>query len=938
MPHSSARPRGSSTRSGLPLPSTVMPASPRTRSSGGKSGLSTDSSWPTSRSTETAKRSPSTSITTNGRGPGGARDGSPKSLARPYARTSSPITTSERASKPSPPRADRSYSVVSSTRCSGTPYSSPPTCTRSRFAMLTERGSSTTKVVPFPGTLRIDTLPPSDSNLLCTASRPTPRPDTSVASSRVETPGRKANSYAASSDSASAASCVIAALFTALRRSACASIPRPSSCTSTITLSRSRRAVSVSLPRAGLPAFSRVCGSSRPWSAALRTRCESGSPSASITVRSSSTSAPCTSSSMLLFSRCARSRTARGSRSVKDENGVSRALITRPCSSRAVRRRRSISASSGAAACSGRRLATSRSRAIPCMTSAAWSSSWSSASARTRTVGSGLSSSASTGAGVSSRRPGGGVSWPRMDACGGETTGGGGETGNPSSTGRAAGAMRTSTWSTSGSATSASRTSSVAVSVASSAVIRAPPFCCMSCAGVGSISRSVPIALSLRCTIRARAPGAAQVLASPTDTSSRGSDGSAAGITGGGGTGRTAVSAGSGSAWAALASRSTSVMVRSSSSFLSSLTISFTSASVAAKSRSTSARSIFPCLPLSRAIRFSAACAMSTIREKPRVAALPFTECMRRKIASHKGAAGGSCSSRTSSDWSVARCSDASATKRVRYLWEADGTGTLLAEHLLDHGEHVLPPERLHDEIGGAGLDRLHHQRFLAERAAHHHHRVGIELHDLAGGVDAALVGHHDVPGDQVGLQLAEEVDRLHAVVRFARDGEPRRREDVAQRVPHEQGVVDDQDALGHVSGLHQVVDGALKGVGVDHLHRALREFHRGTRRAERLGQRLAIARERFDARHLRHVQPDVPPRTLQHHHAPLRTGGARLEAHQRPQIHHAGDAALQVHHSQERRRSARHPGDGRHLRHPAHRPERQRVALTGVDADDGAH
>ena len=227
-------------------------------------------------------------------------------------------------------------------------------------------------------------------------------------------------------------------------------------------------------------------------------------------------------------------------------------------------------------------------------------------------------------------------------------TGGGGR-GRPSSTGRAAGAMRTSTCSTSGSATSASRTSSVAVSVASSAAIRAPPFCCMSCAGVGSISSSVPIALSLRWTISARAPGAAQVLERTTDTSRRGSDGSAVGITGGGGTGR-ALSAGSGSAWAALASRSTSVMVLSSSSFLSSLTISLTRASVAAKSRSTSARSIFPSFPLSRAIRFSAACAMSTMRVKPSVAALPFTECMRRKIASHSDAAGGSCSNRTSSD------------------------------------------------------------------------------------------------------------------------------------------------------------------------------------------------------------------------------------------------------------------------------------------------
>ena len=73
-------------------------------------------------------------------------------------------------------------------------------------------------------------------------------------------------------------------------------------------------------------------------------------------------------------------------------------------------------------------------------------------------------------------------------------------------------------------------------------------------------------------------------------------------------------------------------------------------------------------------MRFSAACAMSTMRVKPSVPALPFTECMRRKIESQSGAAGGSCSSRTNSDCRAARCSAASATKSVRYLWEAAGT------------------------------------------------------------------------------------------------------------------------------------------------------------------------------------------------------------------------------------------------------------------------
>ena len=109
------------------MPSTVVPARPLIRSSGGKSGFRTASSWPTSRSTLKAKVRPSTSSTANGRGPGGASDGRPNNFASEYARTSCPITASERASKPSPPRAERSYSVVTTTRAMGRPYISPPT-------------------------------------------------------------------------------------------------------------------------------------------------------------------------------------------------------------------------------------------------------------------------------------------------------------------------------------------------------------------------------------------------------------------------------------------------------------------------------------------------------------------------------------------------------------------------------------------------------------------------------------------------------------------------------------------------------------------------------------------------------------------------------------------------------------------------------------------
>src|SRR5438128_108007 len=191
---SSCSPRGSSTSSGRPFPRTVVPASPLIRSIGAKSGFSTASSWPTSRSTESAKVMPSTSSTANGRGPGGASDGSPNSFASEYARTSCPITASDLASNPSPPRAERSYSVVATTRLIGNPYSSPPTCTRRRFAMETLRGSSRVNREPFPGAERSPILPPRPSTAAFTASRPTPRPERSVASSRVERPGKNASS------------------------------------------------------------------------------------------------------------------------------------------------------------------------------------------------------------------------------------------------------------------------------------------------------------------------------------------------------------------------------------------------------------------------------------------------------------------------------------------------------------------------------------------------------------------------------------------------------------------------------------------------------------------------------------------------------------------------------------------------------------------------
>ena len=109
-----------------------------------------------------------------------------------------------------------------------------------------------------------------------------------------------------------------------------------------------------------------------------------------------------------------------------------------------------------------------------------------------------------------------------------------------------------------------------------------------------------------------------------------------------------------------------------------------------------------------------------------------------------------------------------------------------------------LGAERFDDEVGGAGLDRLHHQRLLAERRADDHDRLGVATDDLPRGLDAALVRHHDVHGREVRLQGPVLLDGLDAVRRLTHDLVPAGAEDVADHVPHEHRVVDDQHSLRH--------------------------------------------------------------------------------------------------------------------------------------------
>src|SRR5688572_19590637 len=110
--------------------------------------------------------------------------------------------------------------------------------------------------------------------------------------------------------------------------------------------------------------------------------------------------------------------------------------------------------------------------------------------------------------------------------------------------------------------------------------------------------------------------------------------------------------------------------------------------------------------------------------------------------------------------------------------------------------EHAGGLEWLDHEVLGTRLDGLHHQRLLPHRAAHQDLGVGIGLADLADGLDAAHVGHHDVHGDEIGLQLAVLVHRLHAGLGLTDHLEPGLGEDVADHRAHEDGVVADEDGV----------------------------------------------------------------------------------------------------------------------------------------------
>src|SRR3954465_7080887 len=123
--------------------------------------------------------------------------------------------------------------------------------------------------------------------------------------------------------------------------------------------------------------------------------------------------------------------------------------------------------------------------------------------------------------------------------------------------------------------------------------------------------------------------------------------------------------------------------------------------------------------------------------------------------------------------------------------------GETLGQRLADRLEHALGLERLDHEVARAELDRLEHLGLLAQRGAHDHAGARVELDDLLEGGEAVLLGHRDVEGGELGLELLEAGDRLIAVAGLPDHLVAALGQRVADHLPHERGIVDYQDS-GH--------------------------------------------------------------------------------------------------------------------------------------------
>src|SRR6267142_480442 len=289
------------------------------------------------------------------------------------------------------------------------------------------------------------------------------------------------------------------------------------------------------------------------------------------------------------------------------------------------------------------------------------------------------------------------------------------------------------------------------------------------------------------------------------------------------------------------------------------------------------------CCAFSLPINVSATWAISTIVGRPMVAALPLTECTRRKIESQSGPPGGSCSIRTSSEASCSRCSIASAMKACKYLWGASAMG-------------AYSPSTF---FTTATCPRAEHMITTAPGSCWTISRVA-SMPDLYG-ITMSIVTRSGLRSRKRLTawtpSSASPATANPAVVKMSRS---------VLRMKSASSTISTR-LWGIGLRLHQVVDGPLQLFRIDQLGRALGRIHLRARRTRRLAQLPCFGRDFLDARDLRHVQSDVTLRTLQHHHPAFRPRRPRLQPDQRTQIDQRSHPALVAHHPEQCGRGARH-------------------------------
>src|SRR5467141_1334095 len=328
---------------------------------------------------------------------------------------------------------------------------------------------------------------------------------------------------------------------------------------------------------------------------------------------------------------------------------------------------------------------------------------------------------------------------------------------------------------------------------------------------------------------------------------------------------------------------------------------------------------------------------MSTMASSPMVAALPLIEWTRRKIASQSGPPGGSCSSRTNSPLSSSSASRASARKSGRYFC---GPSAIYSPSTFFTTASTSSPRKglTMKSVAPASIasitkdscPRAEHMITTAPGSCWTISRVA-SMPDLYG-ITMSIVTRSGLRSRKRLTawtpSSASPATANPAVVKMSRS---------VLRMKSASSTISTR-LWGIGLRLHQVVDGPLQLFRVDQLRRALGRIHLRARGTRRLAQLPCFGRDFLDARDLRHVQSDVTLRPLQHHHPAFRPRRPRLQPEQRTQIDQHGHPTLVAHHPEQCRRGARHSREKAHLRHPAHRRERERVSVASVQADDGAH